>query len=89
MLCEFSRDDLSSLRILLAGGMGGTACWTVAIAPDVLKSRYQSAPEGLYPRGIRDVYRDIVSPWMCCWKCSMSIPRYTPDGQLLLHADAQ
>ena len=56
-----SRNDLSALRILFAGGMGGILNWIVAIGPDVLKSRYQIAPEGMYPRGIRDVFKDIVS----------------------------
>ncbi len=56
-----SRDDLSALRILFAGGMGGVFNWIIAIGPDVLKSRYQIAPDGVYPRGIRDVFREVVS----------------------------
>lgn len=56
-----SRNDLSVPRILFAGGMGGVLNWVVAIGPDVLKSRYQIAPEGKYPNGIRGVYKDIVS----------------------------
>ena len=35
------------------------ACWTVAIPPDVLKSRYQTAPPGKYT-GIFDVYRQLI-----------------------------
>ena len=46
-------------RILLAGGMAGIMNWVVAIPPDVLKSRYQIAPDGQY-NGIRDVFREIV-----------------------------
>ena len=55
------RDELSALHILFAGGMGGVFNWIVAIGPDVLKSRYQIAPEGMYPRGIRDVFKQVVS----------------------------
>ena len=35
------------------------ACWGMAILPDNLKSRYQTAPEGKY-RGFMDVYRAVV-----------------------------
>ena len=50
---------LSPLAVLTAGGLAGMACWTVAIPADVLKSRYQSAPEGTYT-GIMDVYSQLV-----------------------------
>lgn len=33
--------------------------WVVAIPPDVLKSRYQTAPEGKYS-GLVDVYRHLM-----------------------------
>ncbi|XP_065845992.1 mitochondrial carnitine/acylcarnitine carrier protein-like [Oscarella lobularis] len=55
-----SRSQLSPLQILFAGGMAGIANWTVAIAPDTLKSRLQTAPEGTYPRGVRDVVRHLL-----------------------------
>ncbi|CAG0889531.1 unnamed protein product [Darwinula stevensoni] len=51
-----SRTNLSVGRTLFAGGMAGVFNWLVAIPPDVLKSRLQTAPEGMYPRGIRDVF---------------------------------
>lgn len=51
---------LSPLSTLMAGGLAGMANWTVAIAPDVLKSRLQTAPEGKYPNGIRSVFMDIM-----------------------------
>lgn len=41
-------------------GIAGMANWTAAIAQDVLKSRLQTAPEGTYPRGVRDVFRQLV-----------------------------
>ncbi|XP_062924289.1 protein kinase, cAMP-dependent, regulatory, type II, alpha A isoform X1 [Mobula hypostoma] len=55
-----SVSDLSVPRILFAGGMAGIFNWAVAIPPDVLKSRFQTAPEGLYPNGFRDVLRELI-----------------------------
>lgn len=52
-----SRSDLSIPRTLFAGGMAGTCNWIIAIPPDVLKSRLQTAPQGAYPRGVRDVFK--------------------------------
>lgn len=50
---------LSPLAVMTAGGLAGMACWGMAILPDNLKSRYQTAPEGKY-RGFMDVYRAVV-----------------------------
>ena len=55
-----SRTDLSIARTLFAGGMAGIFNWIVAIPPDVLKSRLQTAPEGTYPKGIRDVFKTLM-----------------------------
>lgn len=55
-----SRNDLSVWRTLVAGGMAGICNWSVAIPSDVLKSRLQTAPEGSYPNGIRDVFRQAM-----------------------------
>lgn len=55
-----SRSDLSVGKTLFAGGMAGIFNWMVAIPPDVLKSRLQTAPEGMYPNGIRDVFREVM-----------------------------
>jgi solute carrier family 25 carnitine/acylcarnitine transporter 20/29 len=55
-----SASDLSPLRTIFAGGMAGVFNWLVAIPPDVLKSRLQTAPEGTYPNGIRDVFRQLM-----------------------------
>ncbi|CAI8006704.1 Mitochondrial carnitine/acylcarnitine carrier protein [Geodia barretti] len=54
-----SRKDLSPGRVLLAGGVAGMANWGWAIGPDVLKSRFQTAPEGQYT-GIRHVFRELM-----------------------------
>jgi len=51
--------QLSPLAVVVAGGFAGMACWGVAIPPDVLKSRYQTAPEGTY-KGLMDVYRTLM-----------------------------
>jgi len=50
---------LSPFAVLCAGGIAGMACWTVAIPADVLKSRFQTAPEGKY-KGIFDVYQNLM-----------------------------
>ena len=50
---------LSPFAVMLAGGMGGTLCWAVIIPLDTIKSRIQTAPEGVYPT-ITGVYRDLM-----------------------------
>jgi solute carrier family 25 carnitine/acylcarnitine transporter 20/29 len=51
--------QLSPVAVMTAGGFAGMACWGVSIAPDVLKSRYQTAPEGKY-KSVFDVYSTLV-----------------------------
>ena len=55
-----SRDDVGSFRVLLAGGLAGTIWWLVALPADVITSRLWSAPEGAYPRGARDVLKEML-----------------------------
>ncbi|XFG12609.1 hypothetical protein AB1E19_016233 [Capra hircus] len=55
-----SVNELSVPRILVAGGFAGIFNWAVAIPPDVLKSRFQTAPPGKYPNGFRDVLRELI-----------------------------
>ena len=50
---------LSPLAVLCAGGFAGMACWSVSIPADVLKSRYQTAPDGKYS-SVFDVYRTLM-----------------------------
>ncbi|XP_076056587.1 carnitine/acylcarnitine carrier protein colt, mitochondrial isoform X2 [Oratosquilla oratoria] len=52
--------QLSPIRTVVAGGVAGMLNWLVAIGPDVLKSRLQTAPEGMYPHGIRSVFMEII-----------------------------
>ncbi|KAJ1972169.1 carnitine transporter, partial [Dimargaris verticillata] len=51
--------ELSTTAVIVAGGLAGMANWTVAIPPDVIKSRFQTAPEGTY-RGLRDVFVHLM-----------------------------
>lgn len=53
--------QLGPLSVLSSGGFAGVACWCVSIPFDVLKSRFQSAPDGTYPGGAKDVYRHLVA----------------------------
>lgn len=45
---------------IVAGGCAGIANWLVAMPADVLKSRLQTAPEGTYPKGMRDVFKQLM-----------------------------
>jgi solute carrier family 25 (mitochondrial carnitine/acylcarnitine transporter), member 20/29 len=51
--------QLSPVSVLTAGGIAGMTCWTVSIPMDVLKSRFQSAPDGTY-KGASDVLRTLL-----------------------------
>eukprot|EP00903_Cladosiphon_okamuranus_P016166 g14919.t1 len=57
----FAKEDgtVSSAGILSAGGFAGMATWAIAIPPDVIKSRWQTAPEGTYS-GLGDVLRTLL-----------------------------
>lgn len=46
--------------IIIAGGSAGVAMWSIAIPPDVLKSRIQSAPQGTYS-GFLDCARKTIA----------------------------
>jgi solute carrier family 25 carnitine/acylcarnitine transporter 20/29 len=54
-----SPTELSPVAVLTAGGLAGMANWIVSIPPDVLKSRYQTAPHGKYS-GLLEVYKEVV-----------------------------
>ncbi|CAH8527157.1 unnamed protein product [Schistosoma rodhaini] len=54
-------NELSVGKTLFAGGMAGIFNWLIAIPPDVLKSRLQSASEGVYPNGIRSVFSELIA----------------------------
>ncbi|KAH9984641.1 mitochondrial carrier domain-containing protein [Russula compacta] len=55
-----SSSDLNIGQVILAGGLAGVAMWAIAIPPDVLKSRLQSAPTGTYS-GIVDCARKTIA----------------------------
>eukprot|EP01098_Paradermamoeba_levis_P007529 TRINITY_DN3116_c0_g1_i1.p1 TRINITY_DN3116_c0_g1~~TRINITY_DN3116_c0_g1_i1.p1 ORF type:complete len:317 (-),score=105.13 TRINITY_DN3116_c0_g1_i1:143-1015(-) len=44
---------------LMAGGLAGVSNWLISIPPDVIKSRFQSAPEGKYS-GLWDVMKELL-----------------------------
>lgn len=56
---------ISPGAVLFAGGMAGVAMWTIAIPPDVIKSRIQAAPAGTYKGfmdcGVKVIAKDGVS----------------------------
>ncbi|ORX49513.1 mitochondrial carrier [Hesseltinella vesiculosa] len=52
-------NDLSLGSVMFAGGMAGVAMWSIAIPPDVIKSRLQSAPAGTYS-GMLDCLQKTV-----------------------------
>lgn len=51
--------DLNAFRVFFAGGCAGMINWVIAIPPDVLKSRIQTAPEGTY-RGIYHCFQVLM-----------------------------
>ncbi|KAG1749841.1 uncharacterized protein EDB91DRAFT_1235288 [Suillus paluster] len=55
-----SAGDLNLGVVMFAGGTAGVAMWSIAIPPDVLKSRIQSAPSGTYS-GLFDCFRKTVA----------------------------
>jgi len=52
--------DLNMGTVILAGGTAGVAMWALAIPPDVIKSRLQSAPTGTYS-GFMDCVRKTIA----------------------------
>nr|CAD7598330.1 unnamed protein product [Timema genevievae] len=53
-------NEIGIFTTIFAGGMAGIANWVVGMPADVLKSRLQTAPEGTYPNGIRDVFKKLI-----------------------------
>ncbi|KAG7381134.1 hypothetical protein PHYPSEUDO_006415 [Phytophthora pseudosyringae] len=51
--------DLNAFRVFVAGGFAGIINWVIAIPPDVIKSRIQTAPEGTY-RGIVHCFQVLM-----------------------------
>lgn len=53
-------DQYKMLITIFAGGCAGIANWLVGMPADVLKSRLQTAPQGTYPNGMRDVFKQLM-----------------------------
>ncbi|KAL7420374.1 carnitine transporter [Cryptotrichosporon argae] len=51
---------LSLGAVMFAGGCAGVAMWSLAIPPDTIKSRLQSAPQGTYS-GFLDCARKLIA----------------------------
>lgn len=52
--------DLDLGAVVVAGGLAGVAMWSIALPPDVIKSRIQSAPQGTYT-GFLDCIRKTIA----------------------------
>lgn len=52
--------DASVIGTIFAGGAAGMAYWIAGMPADVVKSRLQTAPEGTYPNGARDVLKQLL-----------------------------
>ncbi|KAK9889496.1 hypothetical protein WA026_004774 [Henosepilachna vigintioctopunctata] len=59
-ITDYGQHQPSILGTIAAGGSAGIANWLVGMPPDVLKSRLQTAPEGKYPNGMRDVFKILI-----------------------------
>jgi len=59
-ITDYGKHSPSILGTVFAGGTAGIANWLIGMPPDVLKSRLQTAPEGTYPKGIRDVFKTLM-----------------------------
>lgn len=57
---EDASNRMKMAATIAAGGCAGIANWLVAMPADVLKSRLQTAPEGTYPKGMRDVFKQLM-----------------------------
>lgn len=53
------QEKASFSATFMAGGMAGICNWIIAIPFDVIKSRYQSAPQGMY-RNLAHVVRELI-----------------------------
>jgi len=59
-----ANSTLNPAAVLFAGGMAGVAMWSIAIPPDVIKSRLQSAPPGTYKNAFDCLRKTIAQDGM-------------------------
>jgi len=59
-MTDYGKKEVGILGTIFAGGMAGISNWLIGMPADVLKSRLQTAPEGKYPNGVRDVASDLL-----------------------------
>ncbi|KAI9206744.1 mitochondrial carrier domain-containing protein [Polychytrium aggregatum] len=55
-----NNEAMSMGAVMFAGGMAGVAMWSIAIPPDVIKSRIQAAPPGTY-KGFMDCATKMIA----------------------------
>ncbi|KAH8924254.1 hypothetical protein BT69DRAFT_1349571 [Atractiella rhizophila] len=55
-----SASDLNLGAVIASGGLAGVAMWLIALPPDVIKSRLQAAPHGVYS-GFMDCARKTIA----------------------------
>ncbi|XP_046812570.1 congested-like trachea protein isoform X2 [Lucilia cuprina] len=60
LLVESTGSESKFFASVFAGGVAGMAYWILGMPADVLKSRLQTAPEGTYKRGIREVFVELI-----------------------------
>lgn len=57
---NFGQKPNTIYTTVFAGGSAGVTHWLIGMPFDVLKSRLQTAPEGTYKNGLRDVFKAMM-----------------------------
>lgn len=55
-----TRDEVGPITVVLAGGTSGMVFWGLTFPVDAIKTRMQVAPIERYPRGTRDVIKEVI-----------------------------
>lgn len=55
-----TREALSPVRTVVAGGAAGIMHWLVIMPADVIRTRVQCATGGQYPKGVRSVFVELM-----------------------------
>lgn len=59
-ITDNGKRDPPIIGTIFAGGFAGLSNWLIGMPADVVKSRLQTAPEGSYPNGTRDVLKELL-----------------------------
>lgn len=60
IITDNGKKEASVIGTIFAGGAAGMAYWIAGMPADVVKSRLQTAPEGRYPNGARDIIKELM-----------------------------